>query len=163
MRAHIPIPRLLSVSVPSCISHWELPRAAMSSPQPVHMVPRPAPPAPKLSWDWLSRFSLHSTLPSLLFECISQKCSPVSLMCAKIHPRVSQGTYSKTPSFWQFFAKNWHLFSTKKNHLRTSGSFLRLEISQRNGPSSCGSWLSRLLLAQKVPGSFGDCCGHLQC
>ena len=26
-------------------------------------------------------------------------------------------------------------------------------------------WLmaQRLLLAQKVPGSFGDCCGHLQC
>lgn len=83
-------------------------------------------------------------------------------MCAKIHPRVSQGTRSKKPSFWQFFAKNWHLFSTKKI------------ISEHLGPFTAGNfaekwalqlWLmaERLLLAQKVPGSFGDCCGHLQC
>ena len=143
MRAHIPIPRSLSVSVPSCISHWELPRAALQCPAASTRDTKTCLPSSKTFIGLAETsaaalqvsFSLHPTLPSSLpFECISQKCSPVSLMSAKIHPRVSQQTCSKTPSFWQFFAKNWHLFSTQKI------------ISEHLGPFTAGNFAKKWAL-----------------
>lgn len=89
---------------------------------------------------------------------------PGSLLCepavgqASLTESASRGCTPKHPSPWQFFAKIWHLFSTKNIIVEHLGPFRADNSTKKKkkklGLSSCGMWCSVCCLLSESQGNL---------